>query len=261
MTGSSFNPKRKHARDYIIFALDVPSAREAGKLAQQLSGHVGMFKIGLELFIQSGPEIVQSIRKSGPSAVFLDLKLHDIPQTVFRAMRVIADCGVSFTTVHCGESMNMLRAAVQGAGGRVKVLGVTILTSVSEQDLKIGPGHPDPASTLIDRVLGRVEMAHRAGCDGVICSGREVQTIKQRYGHAFLAVTPGIRPSWEKTEDDQARVTTPAEAIVNGADYLVIGQPIRDAQDPCAAADRITAEIEGALFNSTPAHPVSEKAK
>lgn len=242
----------KSAKDYIVFALDVSSDQEAKKLIRCLSGHVGMFKVGLELFIRSGPDIIRFIRESGPTEVFLDLKLHDIPQTVFRAMTSIADLGVSFTTVHCGENIEMLRAAVKGAGKKVTVLGVTVLTSVSEQDLKNSGYHDDFSSNLINLVMNRVAMAQEAGCAGVICSGKEVSAIKKKFGHPFLAITPGIRPGrpgWEKTKDDQARVTTPGQAVLNGADYLVIGRPIRDAEDPRSAADRIAEEIDNVLLS------------
>ncbi len=250
MKGTFQIPKR--AKDYIIFALDVSSSQEARKLARRLSGHVGMFKIGLELFIRSGPDIIRFIRQSGPTKVFLDLKLHDIPQTVFRAMASIASLGVSFTTVHCGENIEMLKAAVQGARKKVNVLGVTVLTSVSGQDLKNNGYHESFSSDLLNLVMKRVAMAQEAGCAGVVCSGKEATAIKKKFGDSFLAVTPGIRPGWEKTEDDQARVTTPEQAVLNGSDYLVIGRPIRDAKDPRSAADRIAKEIEKALLSAHP---------
>jgi orotidine-5'-phosphate decarboxylase len=239
----------KRAKDYIVFALDVSSEQEAKKLIRCLSGHVGMFKVGLELFIRSGPDIIRFIRESGPTEVFLDLKLHDIPQTVFRAMASIADIGVSFTTVHCGENIEMLKAAVKGAGKKVTVLGVTVLTSVSEQDLKNSGYHDNFSSNLINLVMKRVTMAQEAGCAGVVCSGKEVTAIKKKFGHPFLAIAPGIRSGWEKTKDDQARVVTPGQAVLNGADYLVIGRPIRDAKDPRSAADRIAEEIDNVLLN------------
>jgi orotidine-5'-phosphate decarboxylase len=239
----------KRAKDYIVFALDVSSEQEAKKLIRCLSGHVGMFKVGLELFIRSGPDIIRFIRESGPTEVFLDLKLHDIPQTVFRAMASIADIGVSFTTVHCGENIEMLKAAVKGAGKKVTVLGVTVLTSVSEQDLKNSGYHDNFSSNLINLVMKRVTMAQEAGCAGVVCSGKEVTAIKKKFGHPFLTIAPGIRPGWEKTKDDQARVVTPGQAVLNGADYLVIGRPIRDAKDPRSAADRIAEEIDNVLLS------------
>ena len=238
----------KTAKDFIIFPLDVPSIGSAKAYVELLADAVGLFKVGLELFIRSGPEIVRYIRAAGTAGVFLDLKFHDIPATVSRAMAGVADLGVTFATVHCGENQNMLQAAVSGGGGRVGILGVTVLTSVSESDLKTAGFSATYHSDLAQLVLKRATEARTAGCTGVVCSGREVQMIKTHLGNDFVAVTPGIRPSWEPgRDDDQKRVVTPAEAVRRGADYLVIGRPIRDAEDPAAAAARIAEEIDTAL--------------
>jgi orotidine-5'-phosphate decarboxylase len=236
----------KAAKDYIIFPLDVPTTDAAKKLVTLLSGEVGMFKVGLELFIEAGPEIVQFIRGEG-ARVFLDLKLHDIPATVSRAMRRVADLNVTFATVHCGESMRMLEAAVEGAGGKVGVLGVTVLTSVSSRDIAEAGFAADYAADMTRLVMKRAEAARTAGCAGIVCSGREAAAVKNAFGPDFLAVTPGIRPAGDQSPDDQKRITTPAAAVDLGADYLVVGRPIRDADDPRAAARRIAAEISGAL--------------
>lgn len=238
----------KQAKDYIIFPLDVPSVEAARQYVEMLSDVVGMFKVGLELFIRSGPDIVAFIKRSGSADVFLDLKLHDIPETVSRAMSSIADLGVKFATVHCGESLRMLEAAVAGAGGRVGVLGVTVLTSISGEDIK-SAGFKKPFYDDLTRlVVERAAMAQSAGCVGIVCSGREVKVIKKNSDRDFLAVTPGIRPSWDEMEKhDQKRVATPALAVENGSDYLVIGRPIRDAKNPRAAALRIAEEIEAVL--------------
>ena len=234
----------KQAKDAIVFPLDVPSAAEAERYIKLLSGEVGMFKVGLELFIQAGPDIIRFIRDAGDTRIFLDLKLHDIPATVGRAMKRVADLGVAFVTVHCGESLKMLAAAVDGGGGKVGVLGVTVLTSVSSEEIYAAGFQRELAEDMGRLVLKRAAMAHEAGCAGVICSGREAGGIKTAFGPDFLAVTPGIRPAREGTSsDDQARITTPAQAVQNGADYLVIGRPIRDADDPRAAARRIAEEI------------------
>ena len=235
---------QKDPKDHIIFALDVPSSDAARQLVRQLADSVGMFKVGLELFVRYGTEILRHIHDSGSAGVFLDLKLHDIPATVSRAMAGIADLGAAFATVHCGENRAMLEAAVAGGGGKVGVLGVTVLTSVSAPDLE-SAGFAEAYCGDISRlVLKRAAEAKDAGCTGVICSGQEVGMIKANLGNDFVAVTPGIRPSWEtKGTDDQKRVTTPAEAVRQGADYLVIGRPIRDAEDPKAAAQRIAEEI------------------
>jgi orotidine-5'-phosphate decarboxylase len=236
------------AKDYIIFPLDVPSIKEAKKYVELLAGEVGMFKVGLELFVQAGPDIVKFIQAAGSTGIFLDLKLHDIPQTVSRAMERIADLGVTFVTVHCGENRRMLEAAVAGSQGKVGVLGVTVLTSVSAADIKAAGFRSDLHADLSRLVLQRAEMAKSAGCAGVICAGLEAKAIKAALGPDFLAVTPGIRPSWSVTEgDDQQRITTPAQAIADGSDYLVIGRPIRDADDPKEAVKRITNEISSVI--------------
>lgn len=239
----------KKAKDYIIFPLDVPSIDEAKRFIELLTDVVGMFKVGLELFIQSGPDIIKFIKQSGSAGIFLDLKLHDIPQTVSRAMARIADLGVTFATVHCGESKRMLEAAVAGSRGKVGVLGVTVLTSVSKEDIKDAGFQPDFQADLSRLVLQRAEMAKAAGCAGIVCSGLEANTMKARFGNDFVVVTPGIRPlDTRKTKDDQRRITTPAQAVADGSDYLVIGRPIRDADDPKMAANRIAKEIEAVIL-------------
>jgi orotidine-5'-phosphate decarboxylase len=235
----------KHAKDYIVFPLDVPSVKTAQHYVELLSESVGMFKVGLELFIRSGLGIIDFIKASGTAEVFLDLKLHDIPATVFRAMESIADLGVAFATVHCGETPRMLEAAVEGAKGRVGILGVTVLTSVASEDIKASGFRDMFYDDMGQLVVKRAAMAKAAGCTGIVCSGLEVKIIKERFGRDFIAVTPGIRPEWDVTgKHDQRRITTPGRAVSDGSDYLVIGRPIRDATDPKAAAVRIAHEIE-----------------
>jgi len=234
----------KSAKDYIIFPLDLPSEEEAKRYVGLLADHVGFFKVGLELFIRTGPEIVRFINSTAAAGVFLDLKLHDIPATVSGAMSSIAGLGVTFATVHCGESSRMLEAAVAGGRGRVRILGVTVLTSVSADDIKTAGYKPEFFPDLTRLVLKKAEMAAEAGCDGVVCSGLEARMIKDHLGDDFITVTPGIRPLWvSDNTDDQQRVTTPAQAVQNGSDYLVIGRPIRDADRPKEAAVRIAEEI------------------
>jgi len=236
------------AKDYIVFPLDVSSVKEAEQYVALLSEYVGMFKVGLELFISSGPEIVKIINALGTAKTFLDLKLHDIPETVSRAMASIADLGVDFATVHCAESKEMLEAAVAGSKGKVGVFGVTVLTSVSDKDLFAAGFRPEFTSDLSALVIKRASIAKKAGCAGVVCSGLEVAMIKKNFGKDFIAITPGIRPDWDDLiKDDQQRITTPAMAIKNGSDYLVIGRPIRDANNPEEAVIRITEEIEAVL--------------
>jgi orotidine-5'-phosphate decarboxylase len=237
-------------KDYIIFPLDVASEDEAKRYVQLLADHVGLFKVGLELFIRSGPEMVRFINSAGSAGVFLDLKLHDIPATVSRAMEGVADLGVYFATVHCGENPKMLEAAVTGSGGSARILGVTVLTSVSAENIETAGYRSEFYQDLSGLVLKRARMAREAGCAGVVCSGLEAMVIKQQIGHEFITVTPGIRPSWMAgRKDDQQRITTPAQAIKNGSDYLVIGRPIRDAADPREAAGRVAEEIELGMSN------------
>lgn len=238
----------KKAKDYIMFPLDVATFDEARHYIRLLSEEVGLFKVGLELFITIGPDIVRFIHDTGEAGVFLDLKLHDIPATVERAARVVGELGVAYTTVHCGESQAMLEAAVRGAGDKTRILGVTVLTSVSADDIARAGYQDVYAKRMASLIVKRAQDARAAGCAGVVCSGLEVPMIKEACGSEFITVTPGIRPMWENVgADDQKRVTTPAQAIANGSDYLVIGRPIRDARDPVDAARRVTAEIESAL--------------
>ncbi len=237
----------KDSKDRIIFALDVGSADEAKRYIELLTDCVGLFKVGLELFVRSGPEIIRFINATGAAGVFLDLKLHDIPATVSRAMNGSADLGVKFATVHCGETQKMLEAAVVGSRGIVEILGVTVLTSVSPEDIAAAGYQPDYCRDLSALAVKRAAMAKTAGCAGIVCAGLEAPTIKSRFGEAFIAVTPGIRPQWSlEDQDDQARITTPAQAIQNGADYIVIGRPIRDAEDPVRAALKVAAEMQTA---------------
>ena len=239
----------RNAKDYIIFPLDVASDDEAKRYVKLLADRVGLFKVGLELFIRSGPQIVRFINSAGSAGVFLDLKLHDIPATVSRAMNGVADLGVRFATVHCGENQKMLEAAVAGSHGKVDILGVTVLTSVSAEDIEAAGYRPDYHHDLSELVLRKAAMAQKAGCAGVVCSGLEASMIKSRFGKEFATVTPGIRPQWSSDkQDDQARISTPAQAIRNGSDYLVIGRPIRDADDPVQAALKVAEEIGAAIL-------------
>ncbi len=239
----------KNAKSYLIFPLDVATVADARHYVTLLRDHVGIFKIGLELFIKCGPQIVAEVLELSPdSRVFLDLKLHDIPETVRRATRCMASLGVTFATVHCGESQPMLDAAASGADGKIQLLGVTVLTSVSSQDIRSAGYDDSIVKNISELVSKKANMARKAGFAGVICSGHEAGQIKQHCGRSFLAVTPGIRPAWDLADgDDQARVMTPARAIQNGSDHLVIGRPIRDAQDPTRAAKQVLTEIESVL--------------
>ncbi len=236
------NPEEAGAR--IVFALDVASEGEARRWVEELSGCVGVFKVGLELFIRCGPAIVAWIRERRPEGVFLDLKLHDIPQTVGRAMEAIAATGARWTTVHGGENPTMLKTAVEAAAGRVGVLAVTLLTSVGREHLRAAGYRSLWAEHPEDLVVERALRARDAGCAGVVCSGREAARVRRAIPRPFLIVTPGIRAAGRAlSSEDQVRVMTAAEAIAAGADYLVIGRPIREAPDPRQAARRLAREI------------------
>ena len=240
--------RKKEARDYLIFALDVPNLDEARRYIRLLSGRVGLFKVGLELFVREGRRVIDEILDAGEAGVFLDLKLHDIPATVGRAMKNIVGLGVQLTTVHCAGQKEMLQAAADGAAGRLAVLGVTVLTSISPEDVRAA-GFADVYVRDISLLVAqRAAMAAECGLNGVVCSPRETAVVKQRLGPNFLAVTPGVRmPGPSAGQDDQRRVMTPVEAVRNGADYIVVGRPIRDAEDPPAAADQICREIATVL--------------
>lgn len=237
----------KASHQTIVYALDVPSLAEAREQVRCLDGHVGLFKIGLELFIQEGPGIINMVRNESRAGIFLDLKLHDISETVKRAMSRIAGMGVDLVTVHCSSTSVMVEKAVEGASGKTGVLGVTLLTDNDADAIQEAGFHSRYADNPVELVLLRARMAKRAGCRGVVCSGREVETVKMHLGTEFLAVTPGIRPSWSLVkQDDQARITTPAMAVAAGADLIVVGRPIRNAPDPAEAARKIAAEIREA---------------
>jgi orotidine-5'-phosphate decarboxylase len=223
--------------DRIVVALDVPTLDEAETLAQRLAGHVGWFKVGLELFGAAGPDAVRRIGAHGP--VFLDLKLHDIPTTVQRAAARLADLGVGLLTVHATGGPAMVAAAVEGLGTAGRVLAVTVLTSMSNADLAATSQPP-----AAEQVPALARMAVEAGAPGLVCAPRDLVTVRAAVGEDVLLVTPGIRPVGAG-EDDHARAATPASAVADGADLLVIGRPITRADDPVVAADAIAATLAG----------------
>jgi orotidine-5'-phosphate decarboxylase len=221
------------APNRICSALDFAAWREAEPFARAIAPHVGMLKVGLELFTAEGPAVVGVAAALG-RPVFLDLKLHDIPATVEGAARSAAATGAALLTVHASGGAEMVRAAVRGAGGRVRILAVTVLTSLDEAALQaiglIGP--PQGAVVRLAR------LAIEAGAGGVVCSPLEVAAVRAAVGPGPLLVVPGVRPAGS-ARGDQARVATPAEAIRAGADVVVLGRPLRDAPDPAAAARAI----------------------
>lgn len=238
----------KEPKDYIVFPLDLPTYDQAMSFVARLKNHVGLFKIGLELFISEGPRILESIRDEGGAGVFLDLKLHDIPATVRRALLAAGRYGPEFVTIHCDVAEEGLKEVVEGGLGKTKVLAVTVLTSLSPENLSRFGYAEKYAEDLTQLVLLRARLARDMGCHGVVCSGQEVSQIKERLGRDLIAVTPGIRPAWTLVDqDDQKRIVTPKTAVEWGADYLVIGRPIRDAKDPVDAAQRVAEEVASAL--------------
>lgn len=218
------------AKDRLIVALDMPTHEEAQRLVAELDDSVTFYKVGLELLFAGGLELARALKAEG-KRVFLDMKLLDIGHTVERAVANATEFGVDFLTVH-GQDLKTLRAAVAGRGkSRLKLLAVTALTNLTEDDLKQQGSMLSPS----DLVLARARLAHEAGIDGVIASGQEAGRIRQTVGPDFLIVTPGIRLTGSAT-DDQERITTPDHAIASGANYIVVGRPITQADDPRAAA-------------------------
>jgi orotidine-5'-phosphate decarboxylase len=234
---------REEARKKIIFALDVESMAEAERWAGQLAPHVGMFKIGKQLFTACGPAVVRAIRERG-GEVFLDLKYHDIPNTVAMASLEAARLGAKLFNLHALGGYEMMVRTMETLNrefpnkGRGKVLAVTILTSSNEETLR-GVGIELPVSEMVVKLA---RLAQKAGVDGVVASPLEIPLIRAACGRDFLIVTPGVRPAFAAS-DDQKRVMTPAEAIAAGADYLVIGRPISAAPDPIRATEAIVEEI------------------
>lgn len=242
---STFNERNRNipANERLIFALDVAQLDEARALVERLGDAVSFYKLGLEFFLSGHYfELAADLRRQGKK-IFADLKLFDIPATVASAVRQLARHEVDFCTVHGNDSM--LRAAA-GEKGNMKILAVTALTSLDQGDLDDLGFQCDTAALVLSRARRALEL----GCDGVISSGLEVAALRASVDHALITVCPGIRPVHNDETDDQQRVMTPARAIQSGADYLVVGRPIRDAADPRSAALAIQAEIRSALRES-----------
>lgn len=226
-------------RQRLIIALDVPSAAAAQNIVTVVGDSAFTYKVGTRLYTAEGPQIVRNLVASG-RRVFLDLKYHDIPNTVEGAVHEAAQLGVSMLTVHAAGGSRMLRSAVEAARARagLKVVAVTVLTSMGENDLdKIGI-----RGGVADSVLRLAAVALAEGCHGVVASAQEASRLRAELGNDFIIVTPGVRPEGSAVAD-QVRVVTPAQAIASGASYIVVGRPITEAADPAAEAQKILAQI------------------
>jgi orotidine-5'-phosphate decarboxylase len=222
----------------LIVALDLPGAGEALEFVDKLGASVERYKVGLELYAAEGPRVVKELQSRGKK-VFVDLKLHDIPETVGRAAAAVGRLGADLLTVHAAGGVEMMRRAVEAAGP-TRVLAVTVLTSLDAAGLHADG--VDPMLSTEGMVLRRARLALEAGCAGVIASPLEVKALRGSMPPSFMVVTPGIRPA--KAGDDQKRVATPRQARLDGADAVVVGRPIRDAQDPVEAVRRILQDLE-----------------
>lgn len=234
--------KSRDVREKLIIALDVSSAAAANKIVSAVGDSAVTYKVGMQLYTAEGPQIVRDLLAGG-RRVFLDLKYHDIPNTVGAAVQEAAQLGVSMLTVHATGSGRMLRAAVDSARAvnpSLMVLGVTVLTSLDGNDLeKIGF-----RGTVRDEVLRLAALALASGCQGIVTSAREASTLRAELGNDFAIVTPGVRPAGTGY-GDQVRVVTPAEAIAAGASHIVVGRPITEAADPAGEARAILGQIGG----------------
>jgi orotidine-5'-phosphate decarboxylase len=233
-------PQPAHPRDRLIIALDLPNAPAAQAMVSKLGNEVSFYKVGLQLFIAEGPALVRELVRGG-KRVFLDLKLHDIPNTVSGAICSLADLNVSMVTVHTLGGSKMLSAAAEAAASlpaKPIVLGVTVLTSMTDSDLH----GVQVRATAANQALHLAGLAKSAGCGGVVASPQEAQALRKLLGDEMAIVTPGIRPVGSDT-GDQARVATPREAIDAGATHIVVGRPVTHAPDPAAAAAAILAEL------------------
>lgn len=228
------------ARERVIVALDVPDLKGLETFLEKLDGRPVFYKVGLELFVAEGARAVEAVKRRG-GRVFLDLKLHDIPETVARSVTSALALGVDLMTIHTCGGREMMKRAVEAASGRVKILGVTVLTSLNDDDLK-ADGLMGSVAEVVQR---RAVLAASAGLSGLVCSPHEV-AVARKAGDSLLLVVPGVRPAGAAL-GDQKRVATPAATIAAGADHLVVGRPIRDAESPANAFTAIVTEIESSL--------------
>lgn len=237
------SPPLVNPADRLIVALDLPSATAAFDLVDELQGLCRWFKVGMELYYAAGSSIVTHLRNRGFD-VFLDLKLHDIPNTVAGAVRTVSSTGASLLTIHAAGGEKMMRAAALAASrlDAPRLLAVTVLTSMDAADLS-AVGIADTPETQVVRLA---RLAQSAGITGLVCSPQEVTAVRQAVGEDVLLVVPGVRPAGTQGSDDQARVATAAQTIASGASMLVVGRPITQAPDPAKAAVALLAEIAGA---------------
>ncbi|MEV4010214.1 orotidine-5'-phosphate decarboxylase [Nonomuraea angiospora] len=225
----------------IAVALDAPDLETAAQWAALVTPHVSTVKVGLELYLRYGPDVIASVRGASGVQVFLDLKLHDIPNTVAGASRAVSRLRPAILTVHAAGGPAMIRAAVEAADPQTKIAAVTILTSLSEADLaRIGLA--GPADDAVRRLAA---LSVESGAKGLVCSPNEVSAVRAEVGEGITLITPGVRPAGADTQD-QARVATPERALADGADLLVIGRPITASPDPGAAAAAIAASLRRA---------------
>ena len=225
----------------VIIALDVPTLDEALALVDSLGDETDFYKVGLELFTREGPSVVQALA-TRDKRIFLDLKLHDIPNTVARAVARARDLDVDFLTIHTMGGRPMMGAAAEVAGTDLTLLGITVLTSLTASDLEDSWGRE--VDSIEDEVVRLARLAQESGVGGVVASVREAASIKEAVGSALVVVTPGIRLAGDDAHD-QARVSTPAEAVASGADYLVVGRSVTQALDPVEALRRVCAQAAG----------------
>lgn len=230
-------------RDRLIVALDVADTDDARELVETLGDSVSFYKIGLELFMTEGYFELLDWLVGHDKKVFVDLKFFDVPATVGSAVRQLSSRGATFATVHGNQAI--LEAAGANKGGSMKILGVTVLTSLDRGDLD-DLGFDCDVEKL---VASRARRALEAGCDGVVSSGLEAAALREELGDRLMIVTPGIRPVDNRPSDDQKRIVSPTQAFENGADYIVVGRPIRNATDPKAAAEAIQQEIAAVFAN------------
>jgi len=233
-------------RERVIVALDTDTLRKAKQLVKKLKDSIKIFKVGAELFTACGPKVVDMVHEAG-AQVFLDLKFHDIPNTVAGAARMAAKMGVFMFNVHISGGLRMLQEACIASAEEArknniaapKLIGVTVLTSLNQEEMNGEVGIP---GTVEETVLRYATLAQKTGLDGVVASAKEVAAIRAELGKSFMLVTPGIRPAWSEKQD-QSRIVTPKQAFELGSDYIVVGRPITQAKNPAEAAQKVFEEL------------------